>query len=214
VLNQPPLQAVFFDWDCTLLDSYHVDAHAYAAMFSALGIRWSMIDLKKHYAPDWRLVYRAAGLPKARWEQADRLWRQFYRLEKPRLQPGARRVLLKLAERYRLGLVTGGSAWRVRAQLRTLALTSLFEARVYADEAAHRKPHPAPLRLALQRMDCRPEACIYVGDTPDDVIMARRAGVRVIGVLGHSPVPKKLRAARPDALIETLAALPKVIRNS
>jgi phosphoglycolate phosphatase len=210
--NRTPLQAVFFDWDCTLLDSYHADSRAYAAMFDSLGVPWSAIELKKHYAPDWHRVYRAAALPKSRWAEADRLWRRFYQREEPRLQRGARRVLVNLAARYRLGLVTGGSAWRVRAQLRSLALTSLFETRVYGEDATRRKPHPAPLRLALRRMDCPPDACIYVGDTPDDVFMARRAGVPVIGVLGHSPVPEKLRAARPDTLIHTLAELSKCLK--
>lgn len=200
------------DWDGTLLDSYHADARAYVAMFAALGVPWNLTDLAKHYSPDWYSVYRAASLPEERWAEADRLWRHFYRTESPSLQPGARRVLLRLARRYQLGLVTSGSAWRVRAQLRTLGLTSLFEARVFGDDAPRKKPHPSPLRLALRRMGCPPAACLYVGDTPEDVAMARRAGMPVIGVIGHSPVPERLRAARPDVLIDRLEALPGLLK--
>lgn len=211
MLNHVALRAVLFDWDGTLLDSYQADARAYVAMFGAMGIPWKLKELARHYSPDWHCVYRAAGLPKERWAEADRLWRHFYRGERPQLQPGARRVLQKLAQKYRLGLVTSGSAWRVRAQLRTLAMTSLFEVRVFGDDASKRKPHPAPLRLALRRMGCPPSACIYVGDTPEDVAMARGAGVPVVGVLEHSPVPARLRAARPDALIARIAALPGLL---
>lgn len=211
MLNRAPLRAVLFDWDGTLLNSYQADARAYVAMFHALGIPWTLAELARHYSPDWYSVYRAASLPEDRWAEADRLWRHFYRDERPHLQPGARRVLERLARRYRLGLVTSGSAWRVRAQLRTLALTSLFETRVFGDEAPRKKPHPVPLRLALRRLGCPPAACIYVGDAPEDVAMARRAGVPVVGVIGHSPVPARLRAARPDALIERLAALPGLL---
>jgi HAD superfamily hydrolase (TIGR01509 family) len=212
MLNRVPLQAVLMDWDGTLLDSYHADARAYVAMFAALGVPWNLTDLAKHYSPDWYSVYRAASLPEERWAEADRLWRHFYRTESPSLQPGARRVLLRLARRYQLGLVTSGSAWRVRAQLRTLGLTSLFEARVFGDDAPRKKPHPSPLRLALRRMGCPPAACLYVGDTPEDVAMARRAGMPVIGVIGHSPVPERLRAARPDVLIDRLEALPGLLK--
>jgi phosphoglycolate phosphatase len=211
MLNRVPLRAVLFDWDGTLLDSYQADARAYVAMFAALGIPWSLAELAQHYSPDWYRVYRAAALPEERWAEADDLWRRFYRSERPELQPGARRVLERLARRYRLGLVSSGSAWRVRAQLRTLTLSSLFAARVYGDEAPRRKPHPAPLRLALRRMGCPPAACVYVGDTPEDVAMARRAGVAVVGVIGHSPVPARLRDARPDALITRIAALPGLL---
>jgi HAD superfamily hydrolase (TIGR01549 family) len=211
MLNRVPLRAVVFDWDGTLLDSYQADARAYVAMFQTLGIPWNLAELAKHYSPDWYSVYRAASLPEDRWAEADRLWRHFYRGQRPRLQPGARRVLERLGRRYRLGLVTSGSAWRVRAQLRTLALTALFEARVFGDQAPRKKPHPAPLRLALRRLGCPPAACVYVGDTPQDVAMARRAGVPVVGVIGNSPVPARLRAARPEALIERLAALPGLL---
>jgi beta-phosphoglucomutase-like phosphatase (HAD superfamily) len=34
-----------FDWDGTLLDSYHADAHAYLEMFRALGVGWGLEDL-------------------------------------------------------------------------------------------------------------------------------------------------------------------------
>ena len=211
MLNRVPLRAVLFDWDGTLLDSYQADARAYVGMFAALGIPWSLKELAVHYSPDWHSVYRAASLPEDRWAEADQLWRHFYRSERPSLQPGARRVLERLAVRYRLGLVTSGSAWRVRAQLRTLGLTSMFEVRVFGDEAPRRKPHPAPLRLAVRRIGCEPSACVYVGDTPEDVAMARRAGVPVVGVIGHSPVPSRLRAARPDLLIGRLTALPRLL---
>jgi len=211
MLNRVPLRAVLFDWDGTLLDSYHADARAYQKMFAELGIRWNLAELAEHYSPDWHNVYRAAALPRERWAEADSLWRRFYRSERPKLQPGARRVLERLAQRYRLGLVTSGSPWRVRAQLRTLALSALFAARVFGDEAPRRKPHPSPLRLALRRIGCQPAACVYVGDTPEDVAMARRAGVAVIGLIGHSPVPARLRAARPDALIARIAALPGLL---
>jgi HAD superfamily hydrolase (TIGR01509 family) len=214
MLNRVPLRAVLFDWDGTLLDSYQADARAYLAMFAALGIPWSLAELEQHYSPDWHCVYRAASLPPERWAEADALWRRFYRGERPALQPGARLVLERLARRYRLGLVTSGSAWRVRAQLRHFALSRLFAARVFGDDAPRRKPHPAPLRLALRRIGCEPSACIYVGDAPEDVAMARRAGVTVVGVIGHSPVPARLRGARPDALIARIAALPGLLARS
>jgi phosphoglycolate phosphatase len=211
MLNRVPPQAVIFDWDGTLLDSYQSDARAYVAMFAKLGVAWNLADLEKHYSPDWHQVYRAASLPKSQWAIADRWWRNFYRGERPALQPGARRILERLARRYRLALVTGGSAWRVRPQLRASALTTLFETRVFADDAPKRKPHPAPLHVALKRMKCQSEVCVYVGDTPEDVVMARSAGMPVVGIVGHSPVAARLRAARPDALIERLAELPGLL---
>lgn len=214
MVTRRPLRGVIFDWDGTLLDSYRADARAYLRMFDALGIAWGLADLARHYSPDWHNVYRAAKLPPSRWTQADALWRRFYSEERPALQPGARGVVQELARRYQLGLVTSGSAWRVRAQLKALFLDGFFDARVFGDQTPHRKPHPAPLQIALRHMGLEPVACAYVGDAPEDVEMARRAGVFVVGIARQSPVPDRLRGARPDALIPTLAALPVLLNRS
>lgn len=211
--NQVSLRGVLFDWDGTLLDSFHADTQAYLEMFHTLGINWGVDELVRHYSPDWHHVYRAARLPRARWDEADRLWMRFYRRQQPGLLPDARRILQQLRRRYALGLVTSGSRARVRRQLRRFGLARHFAARVCSEDSCRRKPHPAPLELALQRMRLAPEACVYVGDAPQDIEMARRARVRVIAVLGPFPVHDRLRAAHPDALVESLEQLPRLLES-
>src|ERR1700680_3172314 len=112
------VECVLFDWDGTLLDSFEADAQAYILMFAALGLPWSNAELKRHYSPNWHHVYRAARLPRAKWDEADRLWMKFYRTHQPEMQPGARRVLWALERRFTLALVSSGSRARVRRQLR------------------------------------------------------------------------------------------------
>ena len=212
-LANTTIRGVLFDWDGTLLDSYHADAQAYLAMFHALGINWDLDDLVRHYTPDWYKVYRAARLPRARWEEAGRLWNRFYRRQKPVLLPGARRVLEQLGRRFKLALVTSGSRARVLRQLRQFGLAERFAARVCSEDAHRRKPHPAPLELALRRLRLPPEVCVYVCDAPEDIEMARRAGVRAIAVLGPFPVHDRVRAARPDALLRSIDELPRLLES-
>jgi HAD superfamily hydrolase (TIGR01509 family) len=211
--NQTSIEYVLFDWDGTLLDSFQADANAYMLMFGALGMSWSIAELKRHYSPDWHRVYRAARLPRAKWEEADRLWRFFYRKQQPKLQPGALRVLRVLDRRFELALVSSGSRSRVRRQLREHGVSAMFLAKVCSEDAPRRKPHPAPLRMALDKLRARPQTSVYIGDAPEDIEMAHRAGVRAIGVLGGSPVPERLRAASPDAMIETIRELPALLKS-
>jgi HAD superfamily hydrolase (TIGR01509 family) len=211
--RQSSIKFVLFDWDGTLLNSFEADAKAYFHMFGALGMSWSMEELLRHYSPNWHHVYRAARLPRAKWEEADRLWRQFYRKQQPKLQPGARRVLRALDRRFKLALVSSGSRARVRRQLREHEVSEMFLTKVCSEDAPRRKPHPAPLRIALNNLRALPQASVYIGDAPEDIEMAHRAGVRAIGVLGGSPVPERLRAASPDALIETIQELPGLLNN-
>ena len=207
------IQGVLFDWDGTLLNSYRADSSAYLAMFRAMGIPWGLDELAQHYSPNWYHVYRAAGLPRARWDEADRLWRLQYARHRPRLLGGVRQMLNRLRGHHQLGLVTSGDRDRVLLQLRTFGLTRLFAGRVCSGDTLRRKPHPAPLRLALRQMCLEPSACVYVGDSPEDLEMARRAKVRAIAVLGPFPTERRLRAAKPDLLLDSIRDLPAALRE-
>jgi pyrophosphatase PpaX len=207
------IEGVLFDWDGTLINSYDADTSAYMAMFKEMGIAWGIEELEKHYSPNWYEVYRAVGLPRKRWKQADRAWRNHYAKHRPKLITGVRRILARVASAHHLGLVTSGDRNRVTRQLRDFRLTTLFAARVCSGDTARMKPHPEPLRLALRQMELDPAACVYVGDSPQDVEMARRAGVRSIGVLGPFPTEKRLRAAKPEFLMDSLEELPGILKK-
>ena len=207
------MEAVLFDWDGTLLNSFAADTAAYLAMFREIGIRWGVAELAKHYSPNWYHVYKAAKLPRSRWNDADAAWRRHYTRHRPRLMDGARKVLRWVAARHTVGLVTSGDRDRVTRQLREFGLTRTFTARVCSGDTVHRKPHPAPLRLALRQLQLEPSACIYVGDSPEDLEMADRAGVPAIAILGPFPTERRLRQARPRFLLESISELPPLLES-
>ncbi len=207
-----PARAVLFDWDGTLLNSYASDTRAYLTMFHAIGVDWGPRELARHYSPNWYRVYRAARIPRSRWDEADRLWTIAYARETPKLLPGARRMIKALRRYFHLGIVTSGNGRRVRRQLRDFELSQYFSACVCHEDAPKRKPHPAPLQLALARLATGPEDCVYVGDTAEDIEMARRAGVRAIGVFGPFPTAARIRAARPDVLLRSIGDLPDYLQ--
>ena len=211
-LANSPLRGILFDWDGTLLNSYAADSAAYLAMFREMQIPWTLADLEAHYSPNWLNVYKAANLPRAKYQAADRAWREHYAKHRPKLLPGARRVLSQLARRHALGLVTSGDRDRVHQQLRDFNLFDHFAARVCSGDTRLRKPHPAPLRLALRHMSLKPSETVYVGDSPEDLQMARSAGVRAaIAILGPFPTEKRLRAANPDLLLDSITELPAAL---
>lgn len=205
-------RAVLFDWDGTLLNSYAADVRAYLSMFRALEIHWTEREVAAHYSPNWLRVYRAAELPRSKWLRADELWAQAYKLENPPLLPGARRIVRTLSMKFALGIVSSGNRARVRRQLREFALAGYFSACVCSEDAPKKKPHPAPLQLALKRMRLKPEHTVYVGDTAEDIEMSRRAGVRAIGVLGPFPTEQRLRAAKPEILLDSIRDLSRHLR--
>jgi len=57
------------------------------------------------------------------------------------------------------------------------------------------------------------EECVYVGDTPEDLEMAKAVGMRAIAVLGPFPTEKRLRAAKPEFLLKNLEELPGLLKR-
>jgi len=212
-MRRPAIRAVLFDWDGTIVNSFHADSAAYRMMFAALGIDFDDQSLARHYSPDWHRVYAAAGVPRERWDEADRIWRHHYRAQRPPLMPGARAVLRQLAPHFTLGVVTSGNRVRVARQFCEFGFSNTFAVRVCNEDAPRRKPHPAPIQVALRRLRLPAAECIFVGDAAEDVLMARAVGVRTVGILGPFPTHARLRAAKPFAVLPSIRALPAFLEK-
>ncbi len=48
------------------------------------------------------------------------------------------------------------------------------------DTLPERKPHPAPVLFAAEKMKCAPTDCIYVGDAPRDIESGNRANMHTV----------------------------------
>lgn len=60
--------------------------------------------------------------------------------------------------------------------LEALGLHAFIRAVIWGDTLPERKPHPAPIPLALERLSAKPQA-LMVGDNYHDVQAARAASV-------------------------------------
>lgn len=78
---------------------------------------------------------------------------------------------------------------------------------VYAGGDGPLKPDSAPVTAAARALGVPAEALWVVGDGAQDVQSARSAGATAIAVLGGFTPEARLRDARPDALVASLADL-------
>jgi phosphoglycolate phosphatase len=200
-------RAVLFDWDGTLVNSAETSYRAYVGLFAALGIPFDREVYGRTYSPNWHRTYEALGLPRERWDEADALWLRFYSEERNELLPGTLGALSRLhAAGHAQGIVSSGERVRVTQEMEDLGVARYFAEVVCGGDTRERKPHPEPLLVALERMGLRPEEAAYVGDSPEDVEMARGAEVFAIGVPGAFPNREALVASRPDFLAPSLEA--------
>jgi len=123
------------------------------------------------------------------------------------LYPGIAEALEALAQSgHLMAMATGKSQRGATATLAHHGLAHHFVSVQTADRHPS-KPHPAMLQAAIAEAGAAPEQTLLVGDTSYDMIMAREAGTRALGVAwGYHPAAE-LEAAGAEAVASAADAL-------
>jgi HAD superfamily hydrolase (TIGR01549 family) len=202
------INTLLFDWDGTVVNSAKPGLKAFEQSFADLGVYFDHEIYQAVYSPNWYSVYEAMGLPKEKWQMADDLWVQHYGEQNAEPVPGAQQTIKELNERgYRLGVVSSGNECRVTREMKQLGLESFFETMVCNEHMQNKKPHPEGLETAMRSLGCTSEVACYVGDSPEDIQMGKRAQLITVGVRSDYPTSWKLKSHEPDILIESLPEL-------
>ena len=160
----------------------------------------------------FRRALRRAGVAAA---EADRTCRHLSEVHmahiasKTVLPDGHAELLAAISRRTRIGLVSnfdhGPTARRILAMH---GIDGAFASVTISDGFGRRKPHPVILLPAAASVGAQPERCWFVGDSyEDDVVGARRAGMKVAWLRGGDPTGPLL----PDLEIESLAELERLL---
>jgi phosphoglycolate phosphatase len=184
-------------------------------------------------APDVSAVRRAVGLslPQAvralapeLSEDQNRAVTEFYRssfrarreeglLDEP-LYEGIAELLVGLRDSgWQLAVATGKSDRGLAACLATHGIADLFVSLQTADRHPS-KPHPAMLEAALFEAGALPGQAVMIGDTSFDMLMARSAGVRGVGVAWGYHAPGELIASGAVSVAATVAALSQALEEA
>ena len=197
----PPVSAVIFDLDGTLVDSAADLHHAVDGLLAQRGLAGTTLGQVKRMIGDGtrRLVQRAfsaAGqaLDDAALDAAERDFLQFYMQEPARLTrpyDGVEQTLTRLhASGLRMGVCTNKPARASQAILEQLGLARFFSGLSGGDSAPVRKPDPGHVLDALARIGAEPATTLMVGDNEHDVHAGRAAGLRTVAVTyGYARLP-------------------------
>jgi 2-phosphoglycolate phosphatase len=183
-----PLRAALFDLDGTLLDT----APDMAAALNALRAEHhqeaiEFVRIRPQVSNGAAAVVRV-GFPDADATQAEQLRVRYLEIyasalaDQTRLFRGFDEVLATLEEHgIPWGVVTNKPARLSEPLLAALNLSSRLACLISGDTIPERKPHPAPLRLAAERIGVPAEHCLYLGDALRDVQAAIAAGMLPLG---------------------------------
>jgi len=129
--------------------------------------------------------------------------------------PGAARALSEL-HRFglRLAVVTNKQQRFAVGLLRRLGWSEWIAVVIGGDTGERRKPDPQPLQLACRALQVEANQALMVGDSLNDVLAARAAGLPVVCVpygYNEGADPRQLPC---DAFVETLADLPALLTGA
>lgn len=213
------IKAVVFDLDGTLIDSRKDIAAAANHMLETHGLeRQSVEQICTHVGDGARvLVAGVTGLAldsEAVDGMLDTLLGYYveHATDQTTMMPGAAEALDALRA-MPLGILTNKPRITTDAVVDALDLRRHFDVIVAAGDTPERKPSPEPLRTVARGLNVSASELVMIGDGPQDIECAQRAGAKSVGVKGGILPIDQLERAGPDRLIETLAELPRVIET-
>ena len=203
IAHRPPLEAVIFDIDGTLIDSVDQHAQAWVEAFRAYGHDFPFSEVRRQIGKGGDQLM-PAFLPKG---EVDRIGKQIEafrtNLFKTRFLDGlspfprVRDLLQRLiADGRRIALASSAKEDEVERYKKIAGIADLLDAETSSDDADRSKPHPDIFDATLQRLG-QPDRqrVMVVGDTPYDAQAAAKAGLATIGVRCGGWTEKELQDA-------------------
>lgn len=195
-------QAVLFDWDNTLVDTWPVIHEAMNTTLSAMG------------QPEWRLEETKTRVRRAlreafppmfgdRWQEArDIFYTRFREIHLDRLEvlPGAENVLMNLVDRgVYLGVVSNKMGDHLRKEAAHLGWDRYFGQIIGATDAVRDKPAGEPVVMALDGSNVSPGPAVwFVGDTEIDMECGFNSGCFKVLVRENAPSDGEFAKYSPD----------------
>ncbi|MEM6454565.1 MAG: HAD-IA family hydrolase [Acidobacteriota bacterium] len=205
--------AVFFDWDGTVIDSIGSVVGCALDALRDCGlppvdeerirhtVGLGLHDVMAQLLPD--------GTPAQRKDLVEayrQRWIHHYR-GRALLYPGAEEAIAWLADHDRLlAVATGKGRGGLDHDLEITGLGRFFHATRTADQSRP-KPDPAMVLELLDELGLRPNRTLMVGDTTYDLDMASSAGVPGVALLRGAHPEDLLRSRAPLACLPSIADL-------
>jgi HAD superfamily hydrolase (TIGR01509 family) len=181
--------AVILDVDGTLVDSNDAHARAWMDAFGAFGVAVSFDQVRRSIGMGGdKLMPLVSGIEEES-ELGEKIAARRAEVFKSHYLPGIQslngtRELIErfLADGMVLAVASSAKKDELTPLLERAGVAHLIEKRTSSDDAEHSKPDPDIVAAALKRVKVPPSEAIMLGDTPYDVIAAKRAGIEIVGV--------------------------------
>lgn len=216
------IKLAVFDLDGTLVDSRVDLANSVNAMLKNYGKPELPCDVIASYIGDGApmLVRRALGDPDDEKFVEKALlyflgWYREHKLDNTYVYEGVHQALEAIragsnGTPRKMAVLTNKPVRPSQVIVDALGLGKFF-LQVYGGNSFHtKKPDPHGALVLLDENNVRPDEAVMIGDSDNDVLTARNAGMYSIG-LTYGLSPDSLKAVPPDVLVDTPAEMAQVL---
>jgi len=208
------IKYILFDLDGTLVDSSEGVAEATNYALASLGYKPRPIEQIARYI-GYPLEDMFASFCDGPIEQLKAAFQEKAALvmkESTRPMKGApETVALFFNAGYKLAIATTKYRIHTEGIVAKLGWHKYFAALASGDEVARVKPAPDIIKLALTKLGAKPDTAVMVGDTINDIVSARAAGVKTISI--RSPFGNdELAKHNPELILNNISELKTVFR--
>lgn len=203
------IKAVIFDIDGTLLDSVDLHAKAWQEAFEHFGYSFPFEKVRSQIGKggDQLLpVFLSEEDLKAKGKEIERFRSELFKtkyLPQVKPFPYVRELFLKVkSHRQQAALASSAKGEELQVFANIAGIADLVDISTSSADAEKSKPHPDIFEAALAKLGTavgRGEAAI-VGDSPYDAEAAKKAGVKIVGVLCGGFAEEDLRTAGCEAV--------------
>jgi len=179
------LRVILFDLDGTIIDSTEAILDGFRFTFEKFNKIYPGDDeVKKLIGLPLDIMFSKLGIDK-NIDEFVNIYKNRYKViskDKTKLLPNSKEAIIEASKFARLGIVTTKTALYSKELLKHFGLMDYFEVLIGREDVENPKPHPEPILKAIHLMNANKEATWMIGDTCLDMVSAKEAGVKYIGV--------------------------------
>jgi len=206
-------QAVIFDVDGVLVDSYEAHLRSWQSIAREEGVKFTEDDFAASFGRTSReIVQRCWGIDdevriRAIDDRKESLYRQIVAAHFP-VMDGATELIdaLKSAD-FALAMGSSGPPENLQVALDGLGRRDAFSAIVSGMDVHRGKPEPEVFLVAAKRLGVPPSLCAVVEDAPAGVQAAHAAGMACVVLLSRGRKAADFAGLQPQLMVHSLRDL-------